>query len=76
MTTFAVVLFLFLANYSDRVKMRSPFILGGIVVALIGFAINISDASNGVKYFGLCLCILGMFGGMPSVFAWCVLFLS
>lgn len=66
----SVILFLFVANLSDRVKMRSPFILGGMVVALVGFAINIADVSNGAKYFGVFLCILGLFGGMPSLFAW------
>lgn len=60
------------ANLSDRVRMRSPFILGGMVLGLIGYIINILKASNGEKFFGAILCILGLFGGMPSVYAWCI----
>ena len=45
----AIILLIF-AVWSDRVKMRYPFILAGLVMLTIGFAINISDVPIGVKY--------------------------
>lgn len=52
--------------------MRSPFIYAGLAIATVGFIINIADVSPGVKYFGLILCTIGLFAGMPSVFVWYV----
>ena len=52
--------------------MRSPFILLGLVMCLIGFTINISNVKNGVKYFGTFLCVAGSYAAFPGVVAWCV----
>ena len=65
----ALVLLLF-AVWSDRVQKRSPFILAGLVMCLIGFAINISDAPIGVKYFGTFFCVSGSYAAFPGVVAW------
>jgi hypothetical protein len=50
--------------------MRSPYILAGLVMCLVGFSINISDTSPGVKYFGIFFCMAGGYGAFPSVVAW------
>lgn len=52
--------------------MRSPFILLGLTMCLIGFAINVSNAPIGVKYFGTFFCVAGSYGGFPGVVTWYV----
>ncbi|KZT08237.1 MFS general substrate transporter [Laetiporus sulphureus 93-53] len=65
----AIVLVIF-AVWSDRIKKRSPFILSGLIMCTIGFAINISNARNGVKYFGTFFVVAGSYGAFPGVVAW------
>lgn len=67
----AIVLGVF-AHYSDKIKMRSPFVLAGLVMCLIGFSINISEAPSGVKYFGTFFCVAGSYAAFPGVVAWSV----
>ncbi|KAF9461840.1 MFS general substrate transporter [Collybia nuda] len=67
---FATIVLGLFAHYSDRTKLRSPFIVGGLVMCLVGFAINISNASYGAKYFGTFLCVAGSYAGFPGVVAW------
>ncbi|KAF7376511.1 hypothetical protein MSAN_00067100 [Mycena sanguinolenta] len=80
-----IVLFIF-AAWSDRIKIRFPFILAGFICNLIGFSINISNAPAGttnfssafadlitglgVKYFGTFFCVTGAYAGVPGVVAW------
>ena len=52
--------------------MRSPFILAGLVMCLIGFSINISTVPNGVKYFGTFFVVAGAYAPFPGVVAWSV----
>ncbi|KAF9233953.1 MFS general substrate transporter [Melanogaster broomeanus] len=59
------------AHFSDKIRLRSPFILAGHSIALVGFIINISDAPSNVKYFGLFLCLMG--GSSSGVITWLVL---
>ncbi|KAJ3565341.1 hypothetical protein NP233_g7691 [Leucocoprinus birnbaumii] len=63
------VLYIF-AFYSDKIKKRYPFILAGLTFCLIGFAINISDAPHGVKYFGTFFVVTGSYAAFPGVVAW------
>ncbi|KAJ6594307.1 MFS general substrate transporter [Mycena capillaripes] len=64
-----IVLFIF-AYWSDRTKIRSPFIFAGFMFNLIGFSINISNAPSGVKYFGTFFCVTGAYAAVPGVIAW------
>ncbi|KAK0478870.1 MFS general substrate transporter [Armillaria novae-zelandiae] len=64
-----IVLYLF-ARYSDRLKMRSPFIYLGLGMLVVGFSINVSDAAPGVKYFGTFFCVAGSYASFPGVVAW------
>lgn len=65
----AIVLLVF-AIWSDRIKKRSPFILAGLLMCLIGFVINISNASIGAKYFGTYFCIGGSYAAFPGIVSW------
>lgn len=61
------------ASYaSDKLRLRSPFIFSGQIFMLVGFAINISNASNGVKYFGVYWIAAGSFMSLPDIIAWYV----
>lgn len=66
----ATIVLLIFAKWSDHIKLRSPFILAGLVMCLIGFAINISNAPIGVKYFGTFFCVSGSYAAFPAVIAW------
>ncbi|KAF9233971.1 major facilitator superfamily domain-containing protein [Melanogaster broomeanus] len=55
----ATISMLITAHYSDKVKLRSPFIFGAQSVALVGYVISISDAPPGIKYFAFYLCFIG-----------------
>lgn len=55
------------ALWSDRIQRRSPFILAGLCMLLVGFSINIEDAPMGVKYFGTFLCVSGSYAAFPGV---------
>ena len=50
--------------------MRSPFIVLDLSMLTIGFAINISDAPFGVKYFGTFFCVAGSYAPFPGVVSW------
>ena len=50
--------------------MRSPFLFACLLLGLIGFAVNISDAPNGAKYFGTFFCIAGLYAAFPGTVAW------
>ncbi|KAF9218563.1 MFS general substrate transporter [Gyrodon lividus] len=64
----AIVILSF-AHYSDKLKLRWPFIFVAQLIALTGYSINISDAPSHVKYFGLCLCLIGS-SGSPGTVTW------
>ncbi|PPQ68016.1 hypothetical protein CVT24_002925 [Panaeolus cyanescens] len=64
-----IVLYIF-AIYSDRLKLRSPFIFLGLTFCLIGFVINISSAPSGVKYFGTFFVVTGSYATFPGIVAW------
>lgn len=56
--------------YADKWQMRSPFVLASLLIGLIGYAINFSNASVHFKYFGIFLCVAGSYAGVPGVAAW------
>ena len=60
------------AIWSDRVKMRSPFLVAALLIGVVGFVINISDAPIGAKYFGTFLCMSGLCAAFPGTVAWYV----
>jgi MFS family permease len=66
----ATVMVLIFAYFSDKYRIRSPFILAGLTMCLIGYSINISNASPGAKYFGTYLCVAGSYAAFPGVVSW------
>ncbi|KAG2339535.1 MFS general substrate transporter [Suillus weaverae] len=66
----ATLTLLIVAYYSDKLKIRSPFILAGLTMCLIGFSINISAAPSGVKYFGTFSIVMGSYAAFPGVISW------
>ncbi|KAI0696756.1 MFS general substrate transporter [Cerioporus squamosus] len=56
--------------WSDRIQIRSPFVFAGLSLCLIGFAINLSNASIGAKYFGTFLIVTGGYSSIPALLAW------
>lgn len=67
----AIILLLF-GYYSDHYKTRGPFIIAGLTMCAVGFAINISAASVGAKYFGTFFVVAGSYAAFPGVVSWCV----
>lgn len=51
-------------------KMRTPFIFIGLGMLTLGFAINISNAPRGAKYFGTFFCVAGSYATFPGVVSW------
>ncbi|KAH9919551.1 MFS general substrate transporter [Fomitopsis serialis] len=66
----ATIVLVVFAVWSDYIKMRSPFILAGLVLCLVGFSINISATSAGVKYFAVFFCVTGPYAAYPGLVAW------
>ncbi|KAJ7091872.1 MFS general substrate transporter [Mycena belliarum] len=67
---FATITLFVFAYWSDRIQKRAPFIYAGLLMLLVGFAINISNAPAGVKYFGTFFCVGGSYAAFPGVVAW------
>ncbi|KAK2466573.1 hypothetical protein APHAL10511_001435 [Amanita phalloides] len=67
--TATIVLYIW-AYYSDKLKMRSPFIYMGLLCLVIGYAINLSNVPSGVKYFGTFWLVVGSYASFPGVVAW------
>jgi len=66
----ATIVLLVVAVWSDRTKKRSPFIIACLLMSLIGFTINITDAPVGAKYFGTFLCVTGHYAAFPGGITW------
>ncbi|KIK86937.1 hypothetical protein PAXRUDRAFT_152509 [Paxillus rubicundulus Ve08.2h10] len=67
LATFTVLVF---AYFSDKIKLRSPFIFAAQLITLAGYIINISEVPPGVKYFGTYLCVVGSYAGVPGATSW------
>ncbi|KAH7890814.1 major facilitator superfamily domain-containing protein [Phlebopus sp. FC_14] len=66
----AFITLLVFAYLSDKHKIRSPFIFTLQLIALMGYIINISNTSSGVKYFGTYLCVVGSYSAPPGSMSW------
>ena len=64
------IVLLVVAHYSDKMKLRWPFIFANLATCAVGFGINISNAPAGVKYFGTFLCVIGPYSAVPGLVAW------
>ena len=55
---------------SDRIKMRGPPIIVGLLVAAIGYIMQLASHENSVKYAGTFFIAAGAFPCSPLVLAW------
>ncbi len=58
------------AHFSDKLKMRGPFIAFLTPIGIIGYGLLLSDSAPGVKYAGTFLAAIGIFPCSPCVMAW------
>lgn len=56
--------------YSDKRKIRGPFVTGCALVGLIGYVILYTQTSPGISYFGTVLTAMGVFPCIPIDLAW------
>lgn len=70
LTTHLVIVLGVFAYFSDKKQLRSPFIFAAQLIALIGYIINITDVSSGVKYFGTFWCVVGSYTAGTGPIIW------
>ena len=58
------------ATWADRLHMRSPVIAMGLSLCAVGYGINLSGASIGVKYFATYLVVIGAYAAFPATNSW------
>ncbi|KAI0708287.1 MFS general substrate transporter [Earliella scabrosa] len=58
------------AAWADRLHMRSPVIAMGLSLCAVGYGINLSGASIGVKYFATYLVVIGAYAAFPATNSW------
>ncbi|KAK3331317.1 MFS transporter-like protein [Apodospora peruviana] len=68
MTGFLVVILT--AHFSDKVKQRGVFIIGGTVLGICGYIMLLASDANAVKYAGTFLIAAGVFQGSPMLMGW------
>jgi sugar phosphate permease len=55
------------AYYSDKVKNRGYFIIGGAVIGICGYIMLLVAKTNAVRYAGTFLVAIGVFQGSPMI---------
>ncbi|QRV95586.1 major facilitator superfamily transporter [Ceratobasidium sp. AG-Ba] len=63
----AVMLALATSWWSDKIRLRTPFIIAHSLIAIAGFTIVLHAHSNGVKLFGTFLAVAGTQPQMPFI---------
>lgn len=66
----AALIFLTFAFISDRISLRSPFILFANVFGIVGYILLLCDVPHGVKFFGTFLCAIAVYTGPGLNMAW------
>jgi len=66
----ATVMTLTVAIYSEKLKMRAPFIMATSSLAAIGYVILLSDTHSGVSYFGTILAAAGIYPSVAIILSW------
>lgn len=66
----ASVITIAVAWYADRKRIRSPFIVIGLVFQLIGFIMCISSGNAGVTYAGVFIATCAIYQCQPSNVTW------
>ena len=58
------------AVIADRKRIRSPFIVGGLVFQLVGFSMCIATSSAAVTYAGIFIAACAIYQCQPSNITW------
>ncbi|PNS20845.1 hypothetical protein CAC42_2776 [Sphaceloma murrayae] len=66
----ASIITIVVAYIADRKRIRSPFILGGLIFQLIGFVMCLSTSSPGVTYAGIFIAAAALYQCQPSNITW------
>lgn len=66
----AAILAILAAFWSDRVRLRSPFLIGGLAMAGLGFILCISSADPHVVYAGVFIAACGIYPAVPGHIVW------
>lgn len=61
---------IFMGWFSDRVKVRAPFIIAFGIIGAVGYGLLLADISTGVSYFALFLASCGIYPAFPIIVAW------
>ncbi|KAH6880442.1 major facilitator superfamily domain-containing protein [Thelonectria olida] len=64
------IVYLVCARFSDVTQRRGYFVLFGIVTAMVGYAMLLSNKGTGVSYAGCCFVSVGIFVAPGISFAW------
>lgn len=69
---FAISLILsnFVAFISDRIQLRFPFIVSGIIASIIGIILIMRHISELLSYIGCCIVVVGLSCIIPMVICW------
>lgn len=62
--------FVFFAWISDRLRLRSPFILLANTFGIVGYILILSPTSDAVKFFGTFLCAIAVYNGPGINLVW------
>jgi hypothetical protein len=63
----AFLLVLITSGLSDRMKARGPFMIGGCILAIVGYIMLLAGKSSGVRYAGTFFVACGVYPGSPMV---------
>lgn len=70
----ACILTIAVAHFSDKLKKRGYFVIGSLILAVIGFVMAIATSDNEdmakVTYAGCFLACCGFFPAFPGVISW------
>lgn len=64
------ITYIIVAWFSDRTQRRAVFTVALGLVCTVGYAILVSTAPSGVKYFGCCLAAMGLYVIVGLPLAW------
>jgi sugar phosphate permease len=56
--------------YSDTHRLRGPYVIGSIVVALVGYIVLITQKKAGVSYAGTIIATVGAYPTIAVILAW------
>lgn len=67
---FAVIMSLITSHFSDRYRIRWPFMVGQSLVCVVGGLIILYGKLSGVRYFGIYLMTWGVNANIPGTLAY------